>query len=92
MDKVQQGETYHFTFEISGDDTLSCSISVLQYPGDTAAITRTITSVDGEFEGVLTSAETAALDVGQWFIHARLTDSDEDIRKPIKIYVTKGWV
>ena len=92
MEKVEQGGTYTFSFDVSGDETLSGTFSVLQYPDDTASISRALTFVDGVFKGVLTSAETAALAVGQWFIHLKLTDSDEDIREPIKLYVTKGWI
>ncbi len=90
MDIVEQGETYGFTTGLSGDDTdaFTTVINVLQYPGDTPSITRTVTNnVD-----TLTSAETAALAVGQWIIHFKSTDSDEDVREPIKIYIAKGWV
>ncbi len=89
MDRVEQGETYGFTTSLSGEDTDAFTVEmyVLQYPGDTPAISRTLT--DGE--GTLTSAETAALAVGQWFIHLKASDTDEDARDPIKIYITKGW-
>ncbi len=90
MNQIEQGETFTFDTGLSGESTsaFTVTMSVLQYPGDTPAISRTIT----DFEGVLTSAETAALDVGQWFIHLKAADSDEDIREPIKLYVSKGWV
>lgn len=90
MDIVEQGETYTFDVSVSGDDPdlMTTTMNVLQYPGDTPAITRALT--DGE--GVLTSAETAALAVGQWMIHLKVADTDEDAREPIKIYISKGWV
>jgi len=92
METIRQGETFSFDLEVSGDESLSCTMSVLQYPGDTAAITKIITPVAGVYSGLITSAESALLDVGQWMIVNRFTDSDEDVREPIKLYVSKGWV
>ena len=93
MNIIEQGETFTFTFSVSGDTQgLTATMNVLQYPGATPDITRALTAVDGGFEGTLTSAETAALNVGQYFIHASASDADEDIREPIKLYVSKGWV
>lgn len=91
MDIVEQGESYPFTFTVSGDDTLTMTAKVIQYPGDTATIEKTLTNSNGEFGGTLTSAETSSMSVGQWFIHGNAVDSDEDIRAPIKIYISKGW-
>lgn len=94
MNVVEQGETFTFDFSLSGNavEDMSANMSVLQYPGDTPTISRSLTYDDGKFVGTLTSAETATLDIGQWFIHLRATDSDENIREIIKIYITKGWV
>jgi hypothetical protein len=92
MNSVQQGATYAFSFTVDGDPTLDCNIAVMQYPGDTPAVSRAIALTNSAFAGALTSAETASLGVGQWFIHVRLTDTDEDVRAPEKLYVTKGWV
>ncbi len=90
MNNKRQGETFGFTTGLSGDDTgaFTNTMDVMQYPGDTPTITRVITN---ETE-TLTSAETAALSVGQWFIHITSNDPDEDIRSPVKLYVSKGWV
>lgn len=87
---IRQGETFGFTTGLTGSDTESFTniMSVMQYPSDTPVITRTITNQTE----TLTSAETSALSVGQWFIHIQSSDSDEDIREPIKLYVSKGWV
>ncbi len=95
VDIIEQGETY--SFEVSAtsatvDSTLALSVNVLQYPGDTPAITKSITPEGGLYKGILTSAETAALAIGQWFIHTNFTDDDEDIREPIKLYISKGWI
>lgn len=90
---IEQGETYDFEFEISGDASgFTSTMNVMQYPGDTPAITRALTQDGDKFKGTLTSAETLALAVGQWFIHATTADSDEDLREPIKLYISKGWV
>jgi len=88
---VAQGQTYDFTVTVSGEDTLTGTFEVKQYPGDTAAVTGSLTNNDGEFTGTLTSANTLSLAVGQWFIFSELTDADENISNPNKLYVTKGW-
>lgn len=94
MNIVRQGGTFDFDFELSGDDVsgFTVTMNVLQYPGNSPAITRALTYSDGKFIGTLTSAETAALDVGQWFVHITAEDSDENLRDPIKLYIAKGWV
>jgi len=93
MNQVEQGATFSFEFSLSGDPAgLTTTMNVMQYPGDTPAITRALTLTDGKFKGTLTSAETDALAIGQWFIHTSAVDSDEDIREPIKLYISKGWI
>lgn len=94
MDVVKQGETYSTELELSGDDVeaFAYTMSVLQFPDDTPAITRALTLEDGKAQIDLTSAETAALAVGQWAIHVQSADSDEDIRAIEYIHVAKGWV
>lgn len=93
MNTIRQGATFDFTLDAGDDDeAMTCQIDVLQYPGDTPTITRTITQVDGEWPITLTSAETATLAVGQWFIHSKISDASEDIREPIKLYVSEGWI
>ena len=90
MNTVEQGETFTFDTELSGTSAsgFTVTMNVLQYPGDTPAITRV---VDEDTE-TLTSAETAGLSVGQWFIHLSAADSLEDVREPIKLYISKGWL
>lgn len=96
MNIVQQGATFTFETGLSGSDKqdFTVTMDVLQYPGNTPAISRVLildSDSDG-FLGVLTAAETAALAVGQWFIHLTADDPDEEVRKPIKLYVSKSWV
>ena len=93
MDRIEQGETYTFTSELTGDDTdqFTATMRLLQYPGASATLTRSLTLEDGAYKGVLTSAETINLSVGQWFIHVTSTDPDEDVRAPLKLYISKGW-
>lgn len=94
MNIVKQGETYASELELSGDDVsaFTYTMSVLQYPDDTPAISRAITLEDCKAQIALTSAETDALAVGQWAIHVQSADSDEDIRAVEYIHIAKGWV
>jgi hypothetical protein len=91
---IRQGATFDFDTGVSGDDEsgFTTTMDVMQYPGDTPAISRALSYTNGSFKGNLTSAETAALAVGQWFIHITSADSDEDLREPIKRYISKGWM
>ncbi len=93
MDRIEQGETYTFATDLTGDDAdgFTVTMRLLQYPGDTPTITRSLALEDGEYTGALTSAETISLDIGQWFIHISSDDPDEDVREPLKLYVSKGW-
>jgi len=89
---IRQGETFDFEFEISGDATgFSGTMDVMQYPLDTPAITRALTKDGNKFKGTLTSVETLALAVGEWFIYGTTNDADEDLRDPTKLYISKGW-
>ena len=66
-ERIEQGETYAFAFDISGDDisAFSGTWKLLQYPGDTPAVSGVLTLDDNQFKGVLSSGTTAALDVGE---------------------------
>lgn len=92
---VEQGRTFAFGFEIpgTGGESFTTTYAVMQYPGDTPALSGSMSysSTDGEYIAALTGTNTASLSVGQWFIHAKGVDADEDLAKPIKIYVRKGW-
>lgn len=95
LNQIEQGESFSFTATPSDSDVsgLTAVMNVLQYPGDTPAITRSISlNSNNQFEGTITSAETAALAVGQWTIHIKASDTGEDIREPIKLYVSEGWL
>ena len=94
MNIVRQGESFDFDSDVSGDNEsgFTVTMDVLQYPGDTPDISRALSYIDGSFKGTITSAESAALAVGQWFIHITANDSDEDLRDPVKLYISKGWV
>jgi hypothetical protein len=89
INRIRQSETFGFEIALTGDDTAAFTntLNVMQYPGDTPAITRTITAETD----TLTSAETAALAVGQWWIYITSSDTDENIQDPIKLYISKGW-
>ena len=100
---VKQGGTFDFSFDLTGlqNTAFTVTMSVLQYPGDTPAISRTLTYGTGYDEdgneiegylGTLTAAETAALAIGKWYIHVEAVDSDEELPELIPLYVEKGWV
>lgn len=91
---VRQGATYYSDHALSGEDVdaFTYTMSVLQYPDDTPAISRAITVEDNKAQIALTSAETAALAVGAWAIHVQADDADEDIRSVERIHIAKGWV
>ena len=96
MNTVEQGRTFSFEYALSGANTdgFTVQYDVLQYPGTAPAITGVMTFDDNTltFTATLTPAETAGLAVGQWFIHIKSTDTDEDIAELIKLYVKKQWV
>lgn len=94
MNRIEAGETFDFEFPVPGlQDEFTGIMNVVKYPGDTPAITRALTFVDGGFKGSLTSTETkTTLGYGQWFIRATITDSDKNLREPIKLYISEGWV
>lgn len=94
-DLVQQGETYDFCQTLEGLDTddFTYQLDVKQFPDDAAAISRALTDVDGStVSGTLTAAETAALDIGLWYMIITSTDPDEVIKKERRISITKNWV
>jgi hypothetical protein len=91
---VRQGATYDFNVDLDGSDEsgFTVNIAVMQFPGDTPSISREITYIGKSFKGSLTSAETAALAIGRWYIHTRASDTDEDLREPIPLDISKGWI
>jgi hypothetical protein len=92
-ERIEQGETYAFAFDIAGDDIsgFTGTWKLLQFPGDTPTVTGVLTFDDNQFKGTLSSATTENLDIGDWYIYASLTDADEDIRDPIKFSVGVKW-
>lgn len=91
---IRQGATFDFNVDLDGtsESGFTVNIAVMQYPGDTPSISRSITYTNNSFKASLTSAETAALSVGRWYIHVRSSDSDEDLREPIPLDISKGWI
>ena len=92
IETIEQGGTLAFTFSVTGDPGLSCEITVMQSPGDTPSITKTVAAVGNDYPSVLSSTDTAGLTVGYWYVHAQFTDSDEDLRKVKSFYVKPKWV
>ena len=80
-DHIAQGESLEFSFDLDGDDVTGwvCTINVLQFVGDTPAISRVVDATGDEWVGYLTATETAALSpTGQWRLIANLTNSTTD--------------
>jgi len=98
VNTIGQGRTFSYLFELTGQDAEQFSVimNVLQYPGDSPSVQRTVdySCQDGVcgYIGTLSAVDTSLLEVGEWWIHLTATDSDEVISEPIKLYVTKGWV
>ena len=95
-DVVRQGTVYHFAFNLTGTGASSFTptCSVLQYPGDTPALTPTLTYSDSRWRGSLTAANTTTLgntNIGQWIIYAEVSDGDEELHAELPIHIAKGY-
>lgn len=91
---IQLGESLPFVFDRSGEsiDGFVCTITVKQFPKDTASISRVIPPdiVRKEWPGFLTETETSSLGTGLWILNANLvsvtTDQEEAI--PVRFHTT----
>ncbi len=95
QNQIRQGNTFEFKVKPSGEGAsgLTGVFEVKQYPGDAAAVSRSLTNNgDGTFTGILTNAETDTLAIGQWMVITKFTDLDEYITDPIKLYIEIKWV
>ncbi len=86
---VRQGGSLPFSFD-RGELSISgwvCTIKVLQFKGDSPAISRVITPTNNVWSGFLTSTETEALvnstKSSLWWLVAILTDSSTDEEEQI---------
>lgn len=94
-DKVPQGTSYDFSFTLEGLALTGFvyTLEAKQYPGDTAAISRSVTPNSKNVVLVtLTPAETAALAVGLWYITIKSVDTDETLHGSKRIQITKAWL
>ncbi len=93
---IQKGDHLPFVFD-RGCDSIAgwiCTISVKQFPSDTAAISRVISPTGDEWTGYLTSTETDTLtEAKQYFLIGVLTNAanDEEEKPPVKFYVSVKW-
>lgn len=97
MALIKKGESLPFLFDRDGQDVDGwvCTINVSQYPGDVPAISRVVEPTGNEWEGFLTSAETAALPaLGVWRLIGVLTNAttDEDESVPVRFKLSEAWV
>lgn len=86
---VRKGESLDFSFD-RGDESIEdfvCTLNVLQYPGDTPAISRVITPVNNIWSGIITSTETDGLTsditTNQWWAVGVLTKAADDEEEQI---------
>lgn len=93
--RIQQGESLPFKFDRGGESIAgwTCTITVKQYPGDTASISRVIPAVGLEWPGFLTTTETGSLAPGLWFLTASLINlADNTLEEiPVRFGVAKSW-
>jgi hypothetical protein len=93
---IRQGGDLKFVFDRDGADIngFVCLIEVKIFPSDTAIISRVIPAVGNEWPGFLTSSETAPLDVGLYWLIAKITNSqtDEERQVPERFQVSPEWV
>lgn len=93
-DQVPQGTNYSFTFQLDGENltAFTYTLEAKQHPGDTAAFSRVVVPNSvGLISITVTPAETAALDIGLWYLIIQAVDSDEDIHSTRRIQITKAW-
>jgi len=101
IQSIRQGGSLPFVFDRGGEDTTGwvCTITVKQFPADSASISRVIESStdsdtgDSVWSGYLTSTETAALAVGHWNLNASLVnaDNDEEEAVPVRFQIATTW-
>lgn len=93
--RIQAGESLPFKFDRGGEviDGWTCTITVKQYPGNTAAISRVVPAVGKEWPGFLTSDETNALANGLWFLTGSLVNlaNNEMEQIPVRFGVAPAW-
>jgi len=93
---IRQGGDLSFVFDRDGEEITGfiCTVEVKKFPADIAIISRVIPAVGNTWPGFLTSTETAALDVGTYFLIAQLKNSttDEERQIPERFQVSKAWV
>jgi hypothetical protein len=93
-DKVRQGSTYEFSFDVEGDSisAFTYTLTAKQYPDDTTAFTKTLTTIeDNTVFAALSSSETASLDVGLWYLIVDADDPDENLNYERRVQVVKAW-
>ena len=95
-DTVEQGDSYDFSYELENGASAyeGHQLTVRQYPGETPAIDRPVTPWDDDvIYNRLTPAETAALDVGLWYltIASTTTGAVQVVTHSRRLQVTPTW-
>ena len=87
---IKKGEDFEFTFDLDGDDISGwiCTIFLRQFPKSLdLIIPRVIPPIGNEWQGLLTSTETAALEVSSispYYLIGLLTNASTDQQREIQ--------
>jgi hypothetical protein len=95
INTIKQGESLPFTFDLDGESTDGwvCTLNLKKFPDDKTLINRTVTAVNDEWTGFLTSKDTKNLDVSQYTLIAKLTkaSTNEKEQDNLRFYVSANW-
>ena len=97
LERIQRGESQPVRFHRNGDsiDGWTCTMTVKQYPEDTATINRVLDVADDgiSWETFLTADETNGLTPGLWFVTGSLVNlsTNEMEQKVVRLDVAPAW-
>lgn len=93
---IRQGGSLPFVFDRDGEsiDGWTCTINLMQFPGDTPTVSRVIAASGDTWPGFLTEAETTGLAIGHWRLVGVLdkASTDEKEKPIIRFHVAKKWL
>jgi hypothetical protein len=95
IESIKKGSSLPFSYLREGLPITGWTAKIIlkQYPQDAAIVDRVITPVDGEWPDLLTSAETAGLNVGLHYLTGILenTATLEKEQIPLRFHVGVSW-
>ena len=91
-DQIRQGNTYYLIDDVTSEfESAIYTLEVKRFPDDEPAIEKEGSAIKNKIEFVLTPEETAALDIGLWYLITTITLADWVIEKTKRVQITKGW-